>query len=68
MKVSLDGLLKNSAAAVGGMWKHSLLELLENLRELRQRTQAGDMVALEEFFKVYGFTENKTGTDDAKKS
>jgi hypothetical protein len=50
MNVSLDGLLINSANDVRGQWGYSLMELLENLRELKQRN---DKAALDEFFAVY---------------
>lgn len=59
MKVSLDGLLQNAAKATRGIYGHSLLELLENLKELRRRTQSGDMIALNEFFAIYVVKENE---------
>lgn len=50
MRSSLDGLLTQSADQIRGGHGYSLMELLENLRELKQR---GDVAALNEFFTVY---------------
>ena len=64
MKENLDGLLRNAGDAAkrgdkmyGGMYAFSLEELAKNLRELRDRTRAGDMAALDEFFSIYVFGE-----------
>ena len=65
MKENLDGLLGNAGDAAkrgdkmyGRMYAFSLGELAKNLRELRDRTRAGDMAALDEFFSTYVFGQN----------
>lgn len=66
MILSLPGLLKNAgdSAAYGDEdhgrgYQFALGELLENLRELRDRTKAGDMGALDEFFAIYVFDDER---------
>jgi hypothetical protein len=46
------GILDDSGVAVGG-YAFALRELAGNLRELKERTDKGDMTALTEFFAVY---------------
>lgn len=65
MKENLDGLLGNAGDAAkkgdkmyGRMYAYSLKELAKNLRDLRDRTRAGDMKALDEFFSIYVFGED----------
>ena len=58
MKVSIDGLLLRAAAQLklqgdDSAYGFMLEELCNNLIELRDRTQAGDMAAVKEFFDVY---------------
>lgn len=54
MLIDVNGLLANAAEGVGGI--RSDLELLgENLRELCDRTEAGDLSALDDFFAIYVF-------------
>jgi hypothetical protein len=62
MQCSLTGLLNNAASHCecgrdfnGEMMAFSLRELYRNLRELKERTDAGDMTALKEFFELYVF-------------
>lgn len=64
MKQSLPGLLIRVGEIVakadpqnGPGYKYALSELRENLRELRDRTKAGDMKALDEFFGIYVFED-----------
>ena len=65
MKCNLDGLLRNAAAeltdedgcSVNG-YAFALEELATNLREVRDRVQAGDMAVLKEFFSIYIFSES----------
>jgi len=53
MRINIENCVRNCGA--NGIYKGSLTELVENLKELRQRTAAGDMTALDEFFRVYVF-------------
>lgn len=53
MKVNLKGLLTSAGQEAGGHFRHTLPELYDNLVELRERTQKGDMVAIDEFFALY---------------
>lgn len=53
MKVNLDGLVGNCRAKKG--YQYSLEELVRNLKELRDRSNAGDETAIKEFFNLYVF-------------
>lgn len=58
MQCDLAGLLLNSLDCpkrdkLRGYYEFSLRELIGNLRELKQRTDAGDMSAVKEFFDIY---------------
>lgn len=66
MKQSLPGLLRNAGRAAGkgdcihgAGYRHSLEILLSNLRQLRERTKAGDMTVLDEFFEYYVFDDER---------
>lgn len=59
MKINLKGLLTQAANEAGGHFRHTLPELYENMVELRTRTLAGDMGALDEFFALYVVDEQK---------
>jgi hypothetical protein len=56
MKCNLSGLLTNGAKRD---YLFPLEELCRNLRELRDRTRAGDMTVLDEFFRLYVFGDAK---------
>lgn len=64
MKVNLKGLLTSAGQEAGGHFRHTLPELYDNLVELRERTQKGDMAAIDEFFALYVIHEQagKSGT------
>lgn len=60
MKISLDGLLESVATGLEDSRGHSeggkgytLRELAANLIEVRDRTERGDLTALDEFFEIY---------------
>lgn len=61
MKTDLDGLLLGAAGDLdgpdgsGGGRAAALRTLAANLRELSDRTEAGDLAALDEFFGLYVF-------------
>ena len=56
MKVNIE----NAAATGGSATKSWLLgELVRNLKELRDRTLAGDTSAIDEFFSVFKFNDNQ---------
>lgn len=64
MMQSLSGLLLNAGAAAakgdkvhGPGYRHALENLLENLRRVRDRTAAGDMTVIDEFFDSYVFDD-----------
>ena len=66
MKQSLPGLLlrvgeivAKAAKQNGPGYRYALGELVDNLRELRDRTRAGDMTALDEFFAIYVFDDER---------
>ncbi|MDE2106782.1 MAG: hypothetical protein KGL39_56730 [Patescibacteria group bacterium] len=69
MKQSLPGLLLNAGRAAekgdrihGAGYYHSLENLLSNLRQLRERTKAGDMTVIDEFFEYYVFDDETERT------
>jgi len=53
VKIDLQGLLASAGQAAGSHYRHALPELASNLVELRTRTLAGDLSALDEFFSIY---------------
>lgn len=60
MKVNIEGLLKNAAKSVKGIYGSSLIDLLENIRELSERRQRSDgEKALQEFFEIYIFSNKE---------
>lgn len=66
MKQSLPGLLLRVGELAakrdkthGPGYRFALNELHDNLRELRDRTKAGDMTALDEFFAIYVFDDER---------
>lgn len=66
MKQSLPGLLANAGKASakgdrihGPGYAHALENLLSNLRQLRDRTKAGDMTVIDEFFEYYVFDDER---------
>lgn len=66
MKQSLPGLLLRVGEIAakfdkqhGPGYRFALSELVDNLRELRDRTKAGDKGALDEFFAIYVFDDER---------
>lgn len=59
MRVNVSHMLHCAAIEAGGHYRHALPELVANLRELRDRTQAGDLTALDEFFSLYTFGDER---------
>lgn len=66
MKQSLPGLSANAGKAAskgdrihGPGYAHALESLLSNLRQLRDRTKAGDMTVIDEFFEFYVFDDER---------
>ncbi len=64
MKCNVDGLASAAGQAAidgdacyGAMYAHSLDELARNLKELRDRYQRGDTAVVDEFFKLYVFSD-----------
>ena len=59
MKISLNGLIHQSSKALTGpyakAYRYSLLELLGNLSELKQRKAEGEKI-IDEFFNCYDLT------------
>jgi hypothetical protein len=56
VKVNVAHMLRLAGNHAGGSFRHSLPELADNLRELRDRAQAGDaQAACAEFFALYVF-------------
>jgi hypothetical protein len=56
MKVNIE----NAAATGSPKTKAWLLdELVKNLKELRDRTEAGDMSAIDEFFDLFKFNDSE---------
>lgn len=61
MRVDIQNMLRQigeSASRKYG-YQYMLSEFAKNLRELRDRTERGDMAALDEFFKIYVFSDMK---------
>lgn len=60
MKVNVANMLRLAGNDAGGAFRHTLPELATNLRELRDRHRSGDgAAALEEFFRVYVFGDER---------
>lgn len=59
MKINVQSMLHQAGQAAGGHFRHTLPELGRNLRELQERTTAGDMTALKEFFDLYVVEERR---------
>jgi hypothetical protein len=58
MKINVANMLRMAAHDAGGTFRHSLPELADNLRELRDRSHGSPseaLNALDDFFKVYVF-------------
>jgi site-specific DNA-cytosine methylase len=59
MRVNVSHMLHCAAVEAGGPYRIGLKDLADNLRELRDRTKVGDMKALDEFFALYVFGDEK---------
>ena len=59
MRTSLTGLFASAATCIQGhrarYYRGALDELSDHLRQLRDRTEVGDLSALDEFFDIYTF-------------
>jgi hypothetical protein len=62
MRVNIENMLRQIGAQVGNRYayQHMLGQLAKDLLELRDRTQAGDLSALDEFFAGYVFGDGRT--------
>lgn len=56
MRVNIENIAKIGSSR-DKAW--ALNELVRNLKELRDRTNAGDMAALDEFFALFVFNDNQ---------
>lgn len=65
MRIDVENMLRQAGRAAGNRYGYefSLGHLAECLQELRDRTVAGDMAALDEFFKLYVFDDGKDYAD-----
>lgn len=64
MKINLQNMLRQAGNAIPpasdrGGYKFALNQLADHLVQLRDRTAAGDMAALDEFFRLYVFDDGK---------
>lgn len=66
MKQSIPGLLLRVGEIAakfdkqhGPGYRFALGELVDNLRQLRDRTKAGDMTVIDEFFEFYVFDDER---------
>jgi hypothetical protein len=62
MRVDIENMLRQISDRVRSApygYTYMLESLTKNLRELRDRTQSGDMAALDEFFGFYIFSDHK---------
>lgn len=61
MRVDIENMLRQigESASKRYGYQYMLSEFTKNLRELRDRTERGDMAALDEFFKIYVFSDLK---------
>ena len=63
MKVNVAHMLRLAGNHAGSHFRHTLPELADNLRELRDRAQAGDAeAACAEFFRTYVFGDEQPST------
>jgi hypothetical protein len=62
MRVNVENMLRQIGAEVGNRYAygHMLQTIAKDLLELRDRTQSGDLGALDEFFAIYVFNDGKT--------
>jgi hypothetical protein len=51
MRVNIENAARGSCTTT----RWALEELVRNLKELRERTRAGDMASLDEFFNIFVF-------------
>jgi len=68
MKVSISGLLNSLKLKkrVNKFDAYLLEKFEEHLKELRDRTEVGDMTALDEFFGLYVFDDHKEYKREAR--
>lgn len=57
MRVNIENAVRHSQAKGGHAFL--LAELVRHLKELRDRTDRGDMTAVTEFFELYRFDDNQ---------
>lgn len=57
MRINIENAARCAFTAKQAKWV--LGELVKNLKELRDRTQNGDLSALDEFFDLYRFNDNE---------
>ena len=57
MKINIENGLRQLCPSEQGKWLAE--KLVADLKELRDRTQKGDKAALDEFFTLYCFDENR---------
>ena len=62
MKINIENCANQIGSDDGAddMRMHSVKEMIGNLKELRDRTAAGDMTALDEFFNLYVFNDDES--------
>ncbi|MNQ49919.1 hypothetical protein D3C85_638410 [compost metagenome] len=63
MKINIENAAKSGNADTV---RFTLETVVENLKELRDRTDKGDMAALDEFFAVFTFSDGKTRARDTR--
>jgi len=66
MRINVQNMLHQAGNAIParndrGGYRFGLQQLGEHLRQLRDRTRAGDMKALNVFFALYVFDDDQTG-------
>lgn len=59
MRINIENALAQMPAGEGN--RFVLKELIRHLKELRDRTDAGDLGAVGEFFELYRFSDNQLG-------
>lgn len=64
MRINIQNMLRQAGHAIPshrdtGAYSYVLQQLAGHLLQLRDRTQTGDMTALDEFFKLYVFDDGK---------
>jgi len=67
MRINIQNMLRQAGHAIPsdrdtGAYSFVLQQLGGHLLQLRDRTQAGDLTALDEFFKLYVFNDGKDYT------